>query len=102
MSRPPGPAASSGRPPGPAVPRAGLGRTLSVARPAAGRIALATLLGAGAIGAAIGLLGTSAWLISRASQRPSESALGIALHCHSPAVQEGALRRTQREPLLGR
>ncbi len=56
-----------------------LGRTLGLARPAAARLALATLLGAGAVAAGIGLIATSAWLISRASQRPQESALAIAI-----------------------
>jgi ABC-type transport system involved in cytochrome bd biosynthesis fused ATPase/permease subunit len=60
-------------------PEAPLGPTLGLARPAAGRLALASLLGAGAIGAGIGLIATSAWLISRASQRPPESALAIAI-----------------------
>ena len=40
---------------------------------------IAALLGAGAIGAGIGLIATSAWLISRASQRPAESSLAIAI-----------------------
>ena len=40
---------------------------------------LATLLGAGAVAAAIGLIATSAWLISRSSQRPQESAVAIAI-----------------------
>jgi thiol reductant ABC exporter CydC subunit len=53
--------------------------TLTLTRPVAGRLALATLLGAGALGAGIGLIATSAWLISRASQRPPESALAIAI-----------------------
>ena len=52
---------------------------LALTRPVAGRLALATLLGAGALGAGIGLIATSAWLISRASQRPPESALAIAI-----------------------
>jgi thiol reductant ABC exporter CydC subunit len=56
-----------------------LSRTLRLARPGAGRLALASLLGAGAVGAGIGLIATSAWLISRASQRPQESALTIAI-----------------------
>ncbi|HWC38661.1 MAG TPA: thiol reductant ABC exporter subunit CydC [Acidimicrobiales bacterium] len=74
-----------------------LRRTLSVARPAAGRLALATLLGAGAIGAAIALLGTSAWLISRASQRPSESALGLAIvGVQFFALSRGLLRYGER------
>jgi thiol reductant ABC exporter CydC subunit len=53
-------------------PEAPLLRTLAIARPAAGRLALATLLGAGAIAAAIGL-------ISRSAQRPQESAVAIAI-----------------------
>jgi ABC-type transport system involved in cytochrome bd biosynthesis fused ATPase/permease subunit len=56
-----------------------LWRTLAIARPAAGRLALATLLGAGAVAAAIGLIATSAWLISRSSQHPQESAVAIAI-----------------------
>ncbi len=61
------------------VPEAPLRRTLALARPAAGRLALATLLGAGAIAAAIGLIATSAWLISRSSQRPPESVVAVAI-----------------------
>ena len=61
---------------GPAAP---LLRTLAIARPAAGRLVLATLLGAGAVAAAIGLIATSAWLISRSSQHPQESAVAIAI-----------------------
>ena len=75
----------------------GVGRTLSIARPAAGRLAVATLLGAGAIGAAIGLLATSAWLISRASQHPSESALGLAIvGVQFFALSRGLLRYGER------
>jgi len=59
--------------------RAPVGRTLAVARPAAARLALATALGAGAIAASIGLMGTSGWLISRAAQHPAESMLGLAI-----------------------
>jgi thiol reductant ABC exporter CydC subunit len=60
-------------------PQAPLLQTLALARPAAGRLALATLLGAGALAAAIGLIATSAWLISRSAQRPQESAVAIAI-----------------------
>ncbi len=56
-----------------------LGRTLDMARPALGRIVLAALLGAAAIAADIGLIGTAAWLISRAAQHPNESALAVAI-----------------------
>ena len=40
---------------------------------------LACLLGAAAIGAGIGLLATSGWLISRAAEHPSVTALGVAV-----------------------
>ncbi len=60
-------------------PSAGLRRTFALALPASGRLALSTLLGAGALVAAIGLIGTSAWLISRASERPEESSLALAI-----------------------
>jgi thiol reductant ABC exporter CydC subunit len=53
--------------------------TLGLARSAAPRLALASLLGAGAVGAGIGLIALSAWLISRASQRPPESTLALAI-----------------------
>ena len=43
------------------------------------RLAEASLLGAGAIGASIALLGTSAWFITRASQHPSEASLTLAI-----------------------
>jgi thiol reductant ABC exporter CydC subunit len=59
--------------------RAGIGRTLGIARAARRRLAQASLLGAGAIGASIALMGTSAWLISRAAQRPSEASLTLAI-----------------------
>jgi thiol reductant ABC exporter CydC subunit len=60
-------------------PQAPLLRTLALARPAAGRLVLATLLGGGAVAAAIGLIATSAWLISRSAQRPQESAVAVAI-----------------------
>ncbi len=68
--------ASIGEERGPVAP---LRRTFALARPAAGRLALSTLLGAGAVAAAIGLIATSAWLISRSSQRPQESAVAVAI-----------------------
>ena len=56
-----------------------IGRTLGIARVAAGRLAQASALGAGAIGASIALMGTSAWLISRAALHPSEASLTLAI-----------------------
>ena len=58
---------------------AGTLRTLAIARPARRRLAQASLLGAGAIGASIALMGTSAWLISRAAQHPAEASLTLAI-----------------------
>jgi thiol reductant ABC exporter CydC subunit len=58
---------------------AGTLRTLSVVRPARRRLASASLLGAGAIGASIALMATSAWLISRAAQHPAEASLTLAI-----------------------
>jgi thiol reductant ABC exporter CydC subunit len=60
-------------------PEAPLRQTLAIARPAAGRLILATLLGAGSVAAAIGLIAISAWLISRSSQRPPESVVAVAI-----------------------
>src|SRR5271168_1800686 len=60
-------------------PQAPLLQTLALARPAAGRLAIATLLGACAAAAAICLIATSAWLISRSAQRPQESAVAVAI-----------------------
>ena len=59
--------------------RRSLAPDVRLRRPAAGRLALATLLGAGSVAAAIGLIATSAWLISRSSQRPQESAVAVAI-----------------------
>ncbi len=56
-----------------------LRQTFAIVRPATGRLAVATLLGAGSVAAAIGLIATSAWLISRSSQQPPESAVAVAI-----------------------
>lgn len=58
---------------------AGTLRTLSIARRPWRRLVQASLLGAGAIGASIALMGTSAWLISRAAQHPAEASLTLAI-----------------------
>ncbi len=54
-------------------------RTLAITRPALRGMVVTSLLGAGAVAAGIGLMGTAAWLISRAAQHPSEAALGVAI-----------------------
>jgi len=61
------------------LPPAPITRALGIVRPAAPRIVLASVCGTGAVLASIGLIGTAAWLISRAAQHPSEAALGIAI-----------------------
>ena len=58
---------------------ASVSRTLGIASGARRRLAWASVLGAAAIGASIALMGTSAWLISRASQHPSEASLTLAI-----------------------
>jgi thiol reductant ABC exporter CydC subunit len=60
-------------------PVAPLGRTLGIAQPSVRRLLLAALLGAAAVAADIGLIGTAAWLISRAAQHPNESHLAVAI-----------------------
>jgi ATP-binding cassette subfamily C protein CydC len=80
-----------------AGPRAPVGRTLRLAAPTAGRLALATLLGAGSMAAGIALLATSGWLISRASERPSVVALGVAIvGVRVFALSRGVLRYCER------
>ena len=58
--------------------RAPLRRLLVSSRPEWGRLALAAFLGALAIGCAVALLATSAWLISEASLRPPILTLEVA------------------------
>ena len=72
-------------------------RVFALVRPAAGRVALSTLLGAGAACASVGLLATSAWLIARAAQQPGASALGIAIAgVQFFALSRGLLRYAER------
>ncbi|MYS79866.1 thiol reductant ABC exporter subunit CydD [Embleya scabrispora] len=54
-------------------------RLLALARPLRGRLALAVLCGALALGSSVGLMATSAWLISRASQHPPVLTLMVAV-----------------------
>ncbi|MFJ9087024.1 thiol reductant ABC exporter subunit CydD [Streptomyces sp. NPDC102384] len=56
-----------------------LARLRDAARPRRSRLALALLLGALALGSAVGLMATSGWLISRASQMPPVLYLMVAV-----------------------
>ena len=59
--------------------RATIADTVRLARPAARSVVMSTLLGGACIASSIGLLGTSAWLISRCAQHGSVADLGIAV-----------------------
>lgn len=59
--------------------RQALRRALAATRSRRRLVALSVLLGAGAVLAAVGLLTTSGYLISRAAQRPEILALGVAI-----------------------
>lgn len=56
-----------------------LARVRAMAGPRSGRFALALLLGSLALGSAVGLMATSGWLISRASQQPPAMYLMLAV-----------------------
>jgi ATP-binding cassette, subfamily C, bacterial CydC len=72
-------------------------RVTRLARPHAARLAFATLLGALAIGAGIGLMATSGWLISRAAERPPILELGVAIvGVRFFGVSRGVLRYLDR------
>lgn len=60
-------------------PRQALRRALAATRSRRRLVWLSVLLGAGAVLAAVGLLTTSGYLISRAAQRPEILALGVAI-----------------------
>ncbi|MDO0926904.1 thiol reductant ABC exporter subunit CydD [Streptomyces sp. TG1A-8] len=62
-----------------APPRRVLDRVRSLAGPRRGRLLLASLLGSLALGSAVGLMATSGWLISRASQQPPVLYLMVAV-----------------------
>jgi thiol reductant ABC exporter CydC subunit len=74
-----------------------LARISRLARPHAGRLVLGMLLGALAIGAGIGLMATSGYLISRAAQHPPILALGVAIvGVRFFGVSRGVLRYLER------
>ena len=54
-------------------------RLLSLVAPFAGRMALAVLLAAATIASGIGLMSTSAWIISKAALHPSIAELSVAI-----------------------
>ncbi|MEU2953323.1 thiol reductant ABC exporter subunit CydD [Streptomyces xanthochromogenes] len=63
----------------PAAVRRPLSRVRAAAHGLRGRLALALLLGALALGSAVGLMATSGWLISRAAQQPPVLYLMVAV-----------------------
>jgi thiol reductant ABC exporter CydC subunit len=72
-------------------------RLLRIARPEARRLALATLLGVLAAGAAVALTGTSAYLISKASQQPPILDLTVAIVAvRFFGISRGVFRYTER------
>ena len=83
------------------TPAAGAGRPLlrlvRLARPVRGRLVLAVLAGAGALGSSVGLLATAAWLISRASQQPPVLTLAVAVVAvRAFGIGRGVLRYAER------
>jgi ATP-binding cassette subfamily C protein CydC len=76
---------------------AGLRLALAVGRPAAGRLAVSLLAGVAAAGCAVGLMATSAWLISRAAMHPPVLHLMVAIVAvRAFGIGRGVLRYTER------
>jgi thiol reductant ABC exporter CydC subunit len=74
-----------------------LRRTVRLARPAAARLALTTLLACLAVASGIGLLATSAWLIARASEHPDLAVLAPAIvGVRAFSLSRGLLRYAER------
>jgi len=74
-----------------------LPRILAFARAARGRFALAILTGALALGAAVGLMAASAWLVSRAAEHPPILTLMVAIAAvRALSVGRGLLRYVER------
>ena len=72
-------------------------RAVALAGPRRGRIALSALAGAGAVLAAIALLGTSGYLISRAAQQPPILTLTVAIVAvRAFAIVRALLRYAER------
>lgn len=74
-----------------------LWRALRALRPSPARLALAAVTGSLALGCAVGLMATSAWLISRAAQRPPILELSVAVVAtRAFGIGRGVLRYTER------
>jgi thiol reductant ABC exporter CydC subunit len=72
-------------------------RVVRLAPPAPGRLAVAVAAGIGAAACAVGLMATSAWLVSRAAQRPPVLALSLAIVAvRGFGLFRGVLRYTER------
>jgi ATP-binding cassette, subfamily C, bacterial CydC len=75
----------------------GLRWLLRAARPEGWRLAAAAMLGTATLGCAIGLLATSAWLISRAAQQPPILYLAVAIVAvRAFGLGRGVLRYCER------
>lgn len=73
------------------------GRMWAWSRPEWHRLAIATALGTLAIACGVGLLATSAWLISRASQQPQIVVLSLAIvWVRALGIGRGVFRYTER------
>ncbi|HWS32482.1 MAG TPA: thiol reductant ABC exporter subunit CydC [Actinoplanes sp.] len=71
--------------------------TVSLIRPAAGRLGMAVLAGVGAAGAAVALTACSAWLISRAALHPPVLHLMVAIVAvRACGLSRGVLRYLER------
>jgi thiol reductant ABC exporter CydC subunit len=74
-----------------------LARVLRLARPLRGRLILAVLAGAAATGCGIALLGTSGFLLARASQHPNILAIAIAVVAvRGLSIGRGVFRYAER------
>ena len=72
-------------------------RLLALARPSSGRLALAVVFGTLALGSGVGLMATSAWLISRAAQHPPVLTLMVAVVAvRAFGVGRGVFRYAER------
>jgi len=68
-----------------------------LAPPSPGRLAVAVLAGIAAAGCAVGLMATSAWLVSRAAQRPPVIVLAVAVVAvRAFGLFRGVLRYAER------